>query len=128
MALKTTTDGATGTVTRESRRKEVIASAWFSGTNVKVYDSVKETVQVYAGFDETSAKSLAQSNYSTSMTDYNIRSSDTAPFNWMRCPAANGTVKRAEAVRQGNSRMFSVIVTTETHTCSNSAGWSTYTP
>ena len=128
MALKTTTTGATATFRRETRRKETIASCWFSGLNVKVYDSITETVETYDGFDETAAKELAEANFSSDMSDYNIRSSSTAPFSWMRCPAANGTIKRSEAVRQGNSRMFSVVVTTETHTCSNSAGWSTYTP
>ena len=128
MALKTSSSGATATFRSVLRRKDLIATYMMSGLNVRIYDSVTTTVEEYHGFDETTAKEIAAANFSSNLTDYNIRSGSEAPYAWIRVPNAVGTVKSAEARRGGNSRMFSVTVTTEQHTCSNSAGWETYTP
>lgn len=111
-----------------STSREVIASYWVNGNNVKVYDDVVITIVEYHGMPEAEALALAQSLKSNSMSDYCIRSSSTSPFSWIRCPQAQGTRVNASSRRVGNSRMFTVTKTTETHTCSNSAGWSTYTP
>ena len=111
-----------------STSREVIASYWVNGLNVKVYDDVVTTIEEYHGMPETEALALAESLKSNSMSDYCIRSGSTAPFSWIRCPQAQGTKVNASSRRVGTSRMFTVTKTTEVHTCSNSAGWSTYTP
>ena len=125
MSLSTTGVEATQ---GNSTSREVIASCWLNGLNVKVYDDVVTTIVEYHGMPETEALAKATSLKSNSMSDYNIRSSSTSPFSWIRCPQAQGTKVNASARRQGNSRMFTVTKVTEVHTCSNSAGWNTYTP
>ena len=128
MALKTSTSGATPTFQSVLRRKDLAASYMMGGQNIRIYDSVTTTVEEYHGFSESAAKDIAAANFSSNLQDYNIRSGSVAPYSWIRVPSAVGTVKTAEARRQGNSRMFSVTVTTEQHACSNSAGWEEYTP
>jgi len=125
MALSTT--GIEVTIGNSTSR-EVIASYWKNGLNVKVYDDVVTTVVEYRGMPETEALALAVSLKSNNMSDYCIRSSSTSPFSWIHCPQAQGTKVDASSRRFGDSRMFTVTKTTEVHTCSNSEGWSTYTP
>lgn len=125
MALSTTGVLA---VMGNSTSREVIASYWSNGLNVKVYDDVVTTIEEYHGMPETEALALAQSLKSNSMSDYCIRSGSTLPFSWMQCPQAKGTKVNASSRRVGNSRMFTVTKITEVHTCSNSAGWEEYTP
>ena len=105
--------------------REVIASCWMLGQNIKVYDNCTTEVVEYRGMNETNAKSKATALKSNTMADYRIRGSGTGA-GWIVVPTAKGTIVTATANRQGNSRMFTVTKVTETHTCSNSAGWSEY--
>ena len=105
--------------------REVIASYWLLGQNIKVYDDCTTEVVEYRGMNETNAKSKAAALKSNSMVDYRIQGSGIGA-GWIVVPTAKGTIVTANANRQGNSRMFTVTKTTETHVCSNSAGWSEY--
>lgn len=132
MALITNASNASAVLVAVRRSMNVIASYMMgSGANrtlVKCYDRTVTTVEEYHGFDEATAKSYAASLESNSMSDYCIRSSSTSPYSWIVCPLAKGTIVTADVRRNGNSRMFTVVKTTEVHTCSNSANWETYTP
>lgn len=116
MALSPTGIQAFQSATAE---RNLIASYWLLGLNVKVYDDVVTDVVEYHGMPETEAKALAASLKSNNMSDYHI-SNGTA---WVRCPNAKGTSVTANCRRNGISRMFTVTKVTETHTCSNSANW-----
>ena len=106
MALKTSVNGATPVLQNEQNRRDVIASYWSNGTNVKVYDDVTTTVNGYYGYDEDTAKSLAASLRVNTMADYRIRSSSTSPYSWIVCPEAKGTITTAESRRVGTAGCF----------------------
>lgn len=116
MALSPTGIQAFQSATAE---RNLIASYWLLGLNVKVWDDVTVSVDEYHGMPEAEARALANSLRSNNMSDYHI-SNGTA---WVRCPNAKGTSVNASCRRNGTSRMFTVTKITETHTCSNSAGW-----
>lgn len=116
MALSTTGVQAFQSSTSE---RNLIASYWILGANVKVYDDVVTEVVEYHGMPETEAKALAASLKSNNMSEYYI-SNGTG---WIRCPDAKGVRVTANCRRNGISRMFTVTKVTETHTCSNSANW-----
>ena len=105
--------------------REVIASYWMFGSNIKVYDDCVTEVVEYRGMEETTAKAKAEALKSNSLADYRIRGSGIGA-GWIVVPTAKGTIVTANANRQGNSRMFTVTKVTETHTCTNSAGWTEY--
>lgn len=110
---------------------EIVASCWFNGLNVRIYDECTTTVHEYRGLSESAAVALADSLDSNSMADYRIASevsggSKTAGASWMVAPLAKGTKVKANTRRVGDSRMFTVVKATETHTCSNSANWPEY--
>ena len=105
--------------------REVIASYWMLGQNIKVYDDCVTEIVEYRGMEETPAKTKAAALKSNNLSDYRIKGSGIGA-GWIVVPSAKGTIVKAEANRQGNSRMFTVTKTTETHTCTNSAGWSEY--
>lgn len=105
--------------------REVIASYWMLGQNIKVYDDCVTEVVEYRGMEESAAKTKANALKSNSMADYRIQGSGVGA-GWIVVPTAKGTIVTANANRQGNSRMFTVEKITETHTCSNSAGWTEY--
>lgn len=105
--------------------REVIASYWMLGQNIKVYDDCVTEVVEYRGMEETTAKAKAEALKSNSLADYRIHGSGIGA-GWIVVPTAKGTIVTANANRQGNSRMFTVTKVTETHTCTNSAGWTEY--
>lgn len=123
MALSTTGVEAFQT---SSAERNVIAIYWMLGQQIKVYDDVVTEVVEYHGMPETEAKAKAVSLKSNNMSDYYIQGSGTGA-GWIRCPNAKGTRVTASCKRNGTSRMFTVVKVTETHTCSNSAGWSEVT-
>ena len=99
--------------------REVIASYWMLGQNVKVYDDCVTEVVEYRGMAEATAKAKASGWKSNRMADYRIKSSATGiPTWWIVVPSAKGTIVQSNCNRQGNSRMFTVTKVTETHTCS----------
>ena len=99
--------------------REVIASYWLLGQNVKVYDDCVTEVVEYRGMSENDAKTKANGLKSNNMADYRVKSSATGiPTWWLVVPSAQGTIVQAHCNRQGNSRMFTVTKITETHTCS----------
>lgn len=105
--------------------REVIASCWMLGANIKVYDDCVTEIVEYHGMEESAAKAKAEALKSNSLSDYRIHGSGVGA-GWITVPSAKGTIVSASCQRQGNSRMFTVTKVTETHTCSNSAGWTEY--
>lgn len=99
--------------------REVIASYWLLGQNVKAYDDCVTEVVEYRGMNEADAKTKANGLKANNMADYRVQSTGTGiPTWWIVVPSAKGTIVNAAANRQGNSRMFTVTKVTETHTCS----------
>lgn len=123
MALSTTGVEAFQT---SSAERNVIAIYWMLGQQIKVYDDVVTEVVEYHGMPETEAKAKAIALKSNNMSDYYIQGGGVGS-GWIRCPNAKGTRVTASCKRNGTSRMFTVVKVTETHTCSNSAGWSEVT-
>ena len=111
-----------------SAERNVIAIYWILGQQIKVYDDVVTEVTEYHGMPETEAKAKAIALKSNNMSDYYIQGGGVQGSGigaaWIRCPNAKGTRVTASCKRNGTSRMFTVVKVTETHTCSNSAGWS----
>ena len=99
--------------------REVVASYWVNGENIKIYDDCVTEVVEYRGMQEAAAKTKAASLTGNTMADYRVKSSASGtPSWWIVAPSAQGTITTANAARQGNSRMFTVTKTKETHTCS----------
>ena len=118
------TNGVEVFITSRATR-EVIASVWMIAENIKVYDNCTTEVVEYRGMNETNAKAKALALRSNSMADYRIIGSGVGA-GWIVVPNAKGTIVSATVKRQGDSRMFTVEKVTETHACSNSAGWTEY--
>lgn len=121
MALKTSATNPV--IVSGNKAIEVIAYMVFNIATVKVIDTIKTTVTKVYGLDQTTAKTYAESQTSNSMTDYNVSHTDGLITYWVRCPLAKGTKKSASYAQEGNSRMYTVTITEEVHTCTNSAGW-----
>lgn len=110
----------------KSTSTNLLASFWQWATNIKVYDTCTTEVVEFHGVDETTAKSMVASKTTGSLSDYRIRSSGGDIYAWMVVPNCKGVISTASCSRVGNSRMFIVTVTTETHTITNSGGWFEY--
>lgn len=121
MALKTSATNPV--IISGNTAEEVIANEVFDIATVKVIDTIKTTVTKVYGLDQDTAKSYAEGQTSNSMTDYNVSHTEGLTTYWVRCPLAKGTKKTASYAQEGNSRMYSVTITEEVHTCRNSAGW-----
>ena len=123
MALISISDSTDAAVVVSGQvRRDVIAFFW---NYLRVFDTVTTVVKEYRGLSESDAATLAASLQSNTMTNYYAASQPVpnVPSSWINIPNAQGVIVTASYARQNDSRMFVVTVTTETHVCSNSAGW-----